>query len=176
MAKKKRIKSSAKAEDDSNNESNESFEETLKRLESIVRDLEQGNLGLSDSLTRYEEGVRNLKRCHQLLNRAEQSVQVLLRLNESGAAETTNFDTRETFDRDDATSSMNRTSARSSSSTSKTLSTASENTTASENATGKLAGKRRVSKKAFKEDKEVDNSDKSDDSGAEYIDDQGSLF
>ncbi len=40
-----------------------SFEESLKELEKVVAELESGKLGLSDALTRYEEGVqRNMYR------------------------------------------------------------------------------------------------------------------
>ena len=49
----------------------EPFEESLAELESIVADLEGGDLGLSDALARYEEGVRRLKQCHAQLQAAE---------------------------------------------------------------------------------------------------------
>jgi exodeoxyribonuclease VII small subunit len=96
MARKKTHTSEteSKSKSDSNSES---FEQALQKLEAIVRELEQGNLGLSDSLSKYEEGVRNLRRCHALLTRAEQRVQVLLRLDADGRPVTEDFDVSETF-------------------------------------------------------------------------------
>ena len=47
------------------------FEEALERLEKIVADLEEGQIGLSQSLARYEEGIALLKQCHGLLEGAE---------------------------------------------------------------------------------------------------------
>ena len=53
------------------------FEESLSEVESIVSQLESGSLGLSESLEQYETGIRQLKRCHELLDAAEQRVSVL---------------------------------------------------------------------------------------------------
>lgn len=50
-----------------------SFEDALKELEETVRLIEDGQLGLDASLARYEEGVKHLERCHELLKRAETS-------------------------------------------------------------------------------------------------------
>jgi exodeoxyribonuclease VII small subunit len=68
------------------------FEEALAGLEAIIRDLEDGRLGLNESLGRYEEGVRLLKYCHETLNQAERRIQLLTGLDESGAAVTSPFD------------------------------------------------------------------------------------
>lgn len=51
-----------------------SFEQSLGRLEEIVRHLEQGDLPLQDSLALFEEGAGHLKNCNQLLEEAEQKV------------------------------------------------------------------------------------------------------
>lgn len=51
-----------------------SFEESLLRLEQIVRDLEDGKTGLEDALERYEQGVGLLRRCYGQLRRAEQRI------------------------------------------------------------------------------------------------------
>lgn len=40
------------------------FEEALERLETIVQQLEDGELGLDGALAAYEEGVGHLKRCY----------------------------------------------------------------------------------------------------------------
>ena len=61
-----------------------SFEQSLARLDEIVRHLEKGDLPLSDSLTLFEEGTGLLKRCNALLDEAEQLV-VKLRKGEDRA-------------------------------------------------------------------------------------------
>jgi len=60
-----------------------SFEESLVKLEQIVQQLEDGQLGLSDSLARYEEGVRHLKQCHAALRAAEQKIEQLTSVDQS---------------------------------------------------------------------------------------------
>ena len=69
-----------------------SFEKALAKLEEIVRELEDGQLGLSESLSRYEEGVRHLKQCHSSLASAEQKIQLLTAIDQEGAASTQPFD------------------------------------------------------------------------------------
>ena len=44
-----------------------SFEQSLAELDRIVRDLEDGQLGLEEALGRYETGVGLLKRCYAQL-------------------------------------------------------------------------------------------------------------
>ena len=51
-----------------------SFEESLKRLEALVRELEQGDLPLDQSVAKYNEGLQLAKRCHDLLKQAESVV------------------------------------------------------------------------------------------------------
>ena len=51
-----------------------SFEDSLTRLEEIVRHLEKGDLPLNDSLTLYEEGTGLIAACSKLLDDAEQKV------------------------------------------------------------------------------------------------------
>ena len=48
-----------------------SFEAAMKRLETIVEELEKGELTLEKALKRYEEGVRLAKQCQEHLDRAE---------------------------------------------------------------------------------------------------------
>ena len=55
------------------------FEESLSRLEKIVEEMEAGDLTLDESLARYEEGVKALKKCYELLRDAEKRVEVLLK-------------------------------------------------------------------------------------------------
>ncbi len=56
---------------------NLSFEEALTKLEAIVRDVEEGKIGLEDSIRRYEEGMKLLKRCRSILADAEMKIQKL---------------------------------------------------------------------------------------------------
>lgn len=51
-----------------------SFEEALARLDEIVRQLESGDMLLSDSLALYEEGTGLIKACSKMLDQAEQKV------------------------------------------------------------------------------------------------------
>jgi exodeoxyribonuclease VII small subunit len=60
------------------------FEDSLQRLESIVHDLEEGQIDLGDALTRYEEGVRLLRRCYQLLHHAERKIELLSEVDAGG--------------------------------------------------------------------------------------------
>ena len=55
-----------------------SFKEASIELEQIVRALEQGDLELEDSLSRYARGVELLKSLRERLATAEQKVQVLM--------------------------------------------------------------------------------------------------
>lgn len=51
-----------------------SFEQSLARLDEIVRHLEKGDLPLKESLTLFEEGTRLIKNCGMMLDEAEQQV------------------------------------------------------------------------------------------------------
>jgi len=68
------------------------FETALEQLEQIVRDLEDGDLGLDQSLARYEEGVKYLKLCHQKLNETEQKIELLTGLDAEGNPVTAPFE------------------------------------------------------------------------------------
>jgi exodeoxyribonuclease VII small subunit len=60
------------------------FEEALEQLETIVHALEEGRLGLGESLDHYENGVKLLKRCHGLLQRAERRIELLSGVDAEG--------------------------------------------------------------------------------------------
>ncbi len=72
-----------------------SFEESLERLETIVHQLEQGNLGLSESLGCYEEGVKHLKHCYHALEAAERKIELLAGFDADGNPVTEDFDETE---------------------------------------------------------------------------------
>lgn len=77
MAKKK----TAKAKD---GDEGIDFESSLAEVEQIVSQLESGQLNLTDSLKQYELGIKRLKRCHQLLESAEQRVSQLAGFDADG--------------------------------------------------------------------------------------------
>lgn len=60
------------------------FEQARARLEQIVGQLEDGQIGLADSLALYEEGVRLLKQCYGLLERAERKIELLTGVDAQG--------------------------------------------------------------------------------------------
>jgi exodeoxyribonuclease VII small subunit len=60
------------------------FDELVTRLRDVVDRLEQGNLGLEESLKAYEEGVGLARRGHTLLDSAEKRVELLVRGAQGG--------------------------------------------------------------------------------------------
>lgn len=50
------------------------FEQALAKLEKIADAIESGKIGLEDSITRYEEGMKLLAQCRDILTRAEQRI------------------------------------------------------------------------------------------------------
>lgn len=69
---------------------NLTFEAAMKRLDEIVRMLEQGDAPLNQSLSLFEEGTALLKQCNDMLDSAEQKVS-LLQKGDDGAPETSPF-------------------------------------------------------------------------------------
>jgi exodeoxyribonuclease VII small subunit len=53
------------------------FESSLEELETLVEALESGELSLAESLERFKRGVTLSKQCHEMLDQARQSVEVL---------------------------------------------------------------------------------------------------
>ncbi|MDR1140766.1 MAG: exodeoxyribonuclease VII small subunit [Planctomycetaceae bacterium] len=53
------------------------FEESLIRLEEILRQLDDGQTNLETALLRYEEGVHLLKHCHKILETAQRKIEIL---------------------------------------------------------------------------------------------------
>ncbi len=71
---------------------NLSFEQALGELDKVVRDLEDGQTGLEESLARYENGVALLRRCYNLLQLAEQRIVKLVGVAGDGKAITQPFE------------------------------------------------------------------------------------
>lgn len=57
------------------------FEDSLAELETLVNQLEQGDISLEESLKSFERGVFLTRTCQQALLEAEQKVQILLEKN-----------------------------------------------------------------------------------------------
>ena len=57
------------------------FEQMIAELESIVHQLEQGDLSLDDALAQFERGIALTRASQQQLQTAEQKVQILLQPN-----------------------------------------------------------------------------------------------
>lgn len=68
------------------------FEEALRELQQIAARLEDGSAGLEASLGEFERGVKLLRLCYQRLETAEQRVEQLVRIQESGGVELQPFD------------------------------------------------------------------------------------
>lgn len=66
-----------------------SFEATLKELETIVTQLESGDLPLEEALTEFEAAVKLVQQGQERLQNAEQRIQILL--NKNAQAELTDY-------------------------------------------------------------------------------------
>ncbi len=71
-----------------------SFEESMQRLEEIVRLMERGDVPLEESLALFEEGSGLIARCSKLLDNAEQKV-IKLKKGSDGTPVELPFDTEE---------------------------------------------------------------------------------
>ncbi len=60
------------------NEKNMTFEQSMQRLEQIVRTLERGEAQLDESLKLFQEGTELVRSCGKLLDDAELAVKMVL--------------------------------------------------------------------------------------------------
>lgn len=60
------------------NENNVTFEQSLMRLEQIVRALEHGDVPLEESLKLFQEGTGLVRSCQKLLDDAKLQVQKVM--------------------------------------------------------------------------------------------------
>lgn len=61
----------------------QSFEESLKELETIVKDLESGNTNLDDAINKFNDAMKLSKVCTDKLKNAEENVNKILKENGS---------------------------------------------------------------------------------------------
>lgn len=62
------------------------FENALTKLDRITAELEQGDLGLDNSLKKFEEGVQLVQFCNEKLEEARSQIDLLLKKNKTLAA------------------------------------------------------------------------------------------
>ena len=67
------------------------FEESLKELEKITQQIESGEIGLEESIAKYEQGMKLVTKCRTILTKAEQRIQTLAP-TPSGDLKTTDTD------------------------------------------------------------------------------------
>ena len=60
------------------NQSNQTFEASMARLEQIVRSMERGDVALEESLKLFQEGTELVRNCQKLLDEAEQQVKMII--------------------------------------------------------------------------------------------------
>lgn len=63
---------------------NINFEQSLANLELIVKELEKGELSLEDSLKQFEKGIQLSRLCQDVLQQAEQKIELLSAQNLQG--------------------------------------------------------------------------------------------
>ena len=64
-------------------EKNINLEQSLKDLESLVTELETGELPLEEAMKKFENGIKLTRVCQTALKEAEQKVEILLNDNKT---------------------------------------------------------------------------------------------
>ena len=54
------------------------FEESLKKLEEIVKELENGTVALDDAITKFTEAMKLASSCNEKLKNAQESINKIL--------------------------------------------------------------------------------------------------
>lgn len=71
--------SAKRSQEEVSPEGDQDFDARVARLEALVREMEQGGLGLEGAIGRYEEGVALLARCREELAGYRKQVEELSR-------------------------------------------------------------------------------------------------
>jgi len=61
--------------------SEETFEERFEKLRELVEKLENGNLGLKDTMEKYKESLEIIKKCYKELEDAELKIEAIIKEN-----------------------------------------------------------------------------------------------
>jgi exodeoxyribonuclease VII small subunit len=93
MAKKK----SSSDEIEGNEVQNQSLEESMAELASIVSRLESGQETLDESLAQFERGMKLLRTCHSKLDVAAQRIEIVTQMSPDGDIKTADFDAAATL-------------------------------------------------------------------------------
>ena len=56
-----------------------SFEQSMSELETLVENMEKGEMSLDESLAAFEEGIKLTRSCQKSLEEAEQKVEILMK-------------------------------------------------------------------------------------------------
>jgi exodeoxyribonuclease VII small subunit len=67
------------------------FEQAMQRLDAIVAAMESGEIGIEDSIAKYEEAMALATHCRKILDEAEQRIQKI-QLDSSGQPQATPFE------------------------------------------------------------------------------------
>jgi len=59
--------------------SKKSFEQSMQKLENIIKSLESGDLPLEKAISHFEEGISLSKHCENILDATEKKVTALLK-------------------------------------------------------------------------------------------------
>jgi len=62
--------------------SEKSFEQALEELETLVKELENGEIELNQAVKKYNEGMKLSKHCHDLLKDAENVIVKMMKDDE----------------------------------------------------------------------------------------------
>lgn len=63
------------------------FEEMIQELENIAKDLENGELTLDESVSKFEQGIEISKECSKILENAEKRISILIKDNDNNIVE-----------------------------------------------------------------------------------------
>jgi exodeoxyribonuclease VII small subunit len=63
------------------------FEKSLEELESLVEQLESGEMSLDQSLKQFKRGVELTRHCQEVLDKAQQTVEKLVDPEDESSAE-----------------------------------------------------------------------------------------
>ena len=72
--------------DQANNEKKPTFEQALAQLETIVTEIESGQVPLEASIAKYEQGQSLIASCRTILDAAEKKIQHLARQDDGTLA------------------------------------------------------------------------------------------
>jgi len=67
------------------------FEDAMQRLDAIVEAMESGEVGVEESIAKYEEAMALAAHCRQILDQAEQRIQKI-QLDAAGKPRATPFE------------------------------------------------------------------------------------